>query len=82
MFSKIYQSSLQLVSQSDYLEAIKGTAGLSCTAQFLNYERNYEWLINYHGHIGKDQLAQNGQGMVLGIQTVETGVLAGLSQVL
>ncbi len=26
----------------------------------------------------KDQLAQNGQGIVLGIQTVETGVFGGI----
>lgn len=31
----------------------KGTAGLAALLRFLNYERNYEWLINYHGHIGK-----------------------------
>ncbi len=34
-------------------------------------------LLTITGTLAKDQLAQNGQGMVLGIQTVETGVFDG-----
>ncbi len=35
-------------------------------------------LLTITGTLAKDQLAQNGQGMVLGIQTVETGVFGGI----
>ena len=78
MFSKIYQSSLQLVSQSGLSRSDKGTAGLAALLGFLIMNATMNGLLTITGTLAKDQLAQNGQGMVLGIQTVETGVFGGI----
>ena len=60
----------------------KGTVGLAALLGFLIMNATMNGLLTITGTLAKDQLAQNGQGMVLGIQTVETGVFGGLSQVL
>lgn len=52
----------------------KGTAGLAALLGFLIMNATMNGLLTITGTLAKDQLAQNGQGMVLGIQTVETGV--------
>ena len=54
----------------------KGTVGLAALLGFLIMNATMNGLLTITGTLAKDQLAQNGQGMVLGIQTVETGVLA------
>ena len=78
MFSKIYQSSLQLVSQIGLSRSDKGTAGLAALLGFLIMNATMNGLLTITGTLAKDQLAQNGQGIVLGIQTVETGVFGGI----
>ncbi len=50
----------------------------SCAARFLNYERNYEWLINYHWHIGKRSACTKWTRHGAAVQTVETGVFGGI----
>ena len=60
----------------------KGTVGLAALLGFLIMNATMNGLLTITGTLAKDQLAQNGQGMVLGIQTVETGVLAGLSGIM
>ncbi len=52
----------------------KGTAGLAALLGFLIMNATMNGLLTITGTLAKDQLAQNGQGMVLGIQTVETSV--------
>ncbi len=66
------------MSQSDYLRSDKGTAGLAALLGFLIMNATMNGLLTITGTLAKDQLAQNGQGMVLGIQTVETGVFGGI----
>ncbi|PWZ64721.1 PTS glucose transporter subunit IIB, partial [Staphylococcus pseudintermedius] len=56
----------------------KGTAGLAALLGFLIMNATMNGLLTITGTLVKDQLAQNGQGMVLGIQTVETGVFGGI----
>ncbi|HCZ7907359.1 TPA: PTS transporter subunit EIIC [Staphylococcus aureus] len=56
----------------------KGTAGLAALLGFLIMNATMNGLLTITGTLAKDQLAQNGQGMVLGIQTVETGVFGGI----
>lgn len=56
----------------------KGTAGLAALLGFLIMNATMNGLLTITGTLAKDQLAQNGQGIVLGIQTVETGVFGGI----
>ncbi|UMT80860.1 PTS transporter subunit EIIC [Staphylococcus roterodami] len=56
----------------------KGTAGLAALLGFLIMNATMNGLLTITGTLAKDQLAQSGQGMVLGIQTVETGVFGGI----
>ncbi|WP_460993941.1 PTS transporter subunit EIIC, partial [Staphylococcus aureus] len=54
------------------------TAGLAALLGFLIMNAIMHGLLTITGTLAKDQLAQKGQGMELGIQTVENGVLGGI----
>lgn len=53
----------------------KGTAGLAAMLGFLIMNASMNGLLTITGTLAKDNLAEVGQSMVLGIQTVETGVI-------
>ncbi|MEB8098252.1 glucose-specific PTS transporter subunit IIBC [Staphylococcus xylosus] len=56
----------------------KGTAGLAAMLGFLIMNASMNGLLTITGTLAKDNLAEVGQSMVLGIQTVETGVFGGI----
>ncbi|WP_409327633.1 glucose-specific PTS transporter subunit IIBC [Staphylococcus pseudoxylosus] len=56
----------------------KGTAGLAAMLGFLIMNSSMNGLLTITGTLAKDNLAEVGQSMVLGIQTVETGVFGGI----
>lgn len=59
--------------------ADKGTAGLAAMLGFLIMNATMSGLLTITEQVAApDQLAKAGQGMVLGIQTVETGVFGGI----
>ncbi|WP_044642440.1 maltose/glucose-specific PTS transporter subunit IIC [Risungbinella massiliensis] len=56
----------------------KGTAGLAALLGYLVMNATINALLNITGKLAEsDQLAQAGQGMILGIQSLETGVFGG-----
>lgn len=56
----------------------KGTAGLAAVLAFLVMNSTIGSLLKITGTLAKDNLAGAGQGMALGIQTLETGVFGGV----
>ncbi|PHK49955.1 glucose-specific PTS transporter subunit IIBC [Staphylococcus edaphicus] len=56
----------------------KGTAGLAAMLGFLIMNASMNGLLTITGTLAKVNLAEEGQSMVLGIQTVETGVFGGI----
>lgn len=57
----------------------KGTAGLAALLGFLIMNATMNALLTINDHLAvTEELAKKGQGMVLGIQTVETGVFGGI----
>jgi len=56
----------------------KGTAGLAAMLGFLIMNASMNGLLTISGTLAKDNLTEVGQSMVLGIQTVETGVFGGI----
>ena len=56
----------------------KGTAGLAAVLAFLVMNSTVGSLLKITGTLAKDNLAGAGQGMALGIQTLETGVFGGV----
>ena len=57
----------------------KGTAGLSAVLAFLVVNSTMNAMLKITGTLAKDNLAGVGQGMSLGIQTLETGVFGGVT---
>ncbi len=57
----------------------KGTAGLSAALALLVMNSTIHSLLQITGTLAKDNLAGAGQGMALGIQTLETGVFGGVA---
>lgn len=57
---------------------IKGTAGLAAMLGFLIMNASMNGLLTITDTLAKGNLAEEGQSMVLGIQTVETGVFGGI----
>lgn len=57
---------------------IKGTAGLAAMLGFLIMNASMNGLLTIADTLAKGNLAEEGQSMVLGIQTVETGVFGGI----
>ena len=56
----------------------KGTAGLAAMLGFLIMNASMNGLLNISDTLAKSNLPEHGQSMVLGIQTVETGVFGGI----
>lgn len=56
----------------------KGTAGLAAMLGFLIMNASMNGLLTITDTLAKDNLAESGQSMVLGIQTIETGVFGGI----
>src|SRR5699024_45086 len=56
----------------------KGTAGLAAMLGFLIMNASMNGLLTITETLAKGNLAEEGQSMVLGIQTVETGVFGGI----
>lgn len=56
----------------------KGTAGLAALLSFLVMNASIHSLLKITGALAKENLAGAGQGMILGIQTLETGVFGGV----
>jgi PTS system maltose and glucose-specific IIC component len=56
----------------------KGTAGLAAVLAFLVMNSTINALLQITGTLAKDNLAGVGQGMSLGVQTLETGVFGGV----
>ncbi|MBR1553283.1 MAG: PTS transporter subunit EIIC, partial [Schwartzia sp.] len=57
----------------------KGTAGLSAALALLVMNATINALLKITGTLAPDNLAKVGQGMSLGIQTLETGVFGGVA---
>ncbi|WP_217504794.1 maltose/glucose-specific PTS transporter subunit IIC [Paenibacillus taichungensis] len=58
--------------------ADKGTAGLAAGLAYLVMNASINAMLVNSGKLAADHLASAGQGMVLGIQTLQTGVLGGI----
>lgn len=58
--------------------ADKGTAGLAAGLSYLVMNASINAMLVNTGRLAEDNLAGAGQGMVLGIQTLQTGVLGGI----
>ncbi|WP_397333717.1 maltose/glucose-specific PTS transporter subunit IIC [Paenibacillus taichungensis] len=58
--------------------ADKGTAGLAAGLAYLVMNASINAMLVNSGKLAADHLAGAGQGMVLGIQTLQTGVLGGI----
>jgi PTS system maltose and glucose-specific IIC component len=56
----------------------KGTAGLAAMLGFLIMNASMNGLLNITDTLAKSNLPEHGQSMVLGIQSVETGVFGGI----
>ncbi len=56
----------------------KGTAGLAALLSFLVMNASIHSLLKITGTLAKGNLAGAGQGVILGIQTLETGVFGGV----
>ena len=56
----------------------KGTAGLSAVLALLVMNSTINVILKITGTLAKDNLAGVGQGMALGVQTLETGVFGGV----
>jgi len=56
----------------------KGTAGLAAMIGYFVMNSTISALLSITGKIAKDNLAGAGQGMAVGIQTLETGVFGGI----
>lgn len=56
----------------------KGTAGLAALIGFLVMNATINAILTITGDLAKDNLTAVGQSMVLGIQTIETGVFGGI----
>ena len=57
----------------------KGTAGLSAALALLVMNSTINAMLKITGTLAEDNLASVGQGMALGIQTLETGVFGGVA---
>ena len=57
----------------------KGTAGLSAALALLVMNATINAMLKINGTLAEDNLASVGQGMALGIQTLETGVFGGVA---
>ncbi len=57
----------------------KGTAGLSAVLSLLVMNSTINAMLKITGTLAKDNLVGVGQGMALGIQTLETGVFGGIA---
>ena len=57
----------------------KGTAGLSAVLSLLVMNSTINAMLKITGTLAKDNLVGAGQGMTLGIQTLETGVFGGVA---
>lgn len=57
----------------------KGTAGLSAVLSLLVMNSTINAMLKITGTLAKDNLVGAGQGMALGIQTLETGVFGGVA---
>ncbi|GGB60775.1 PTS glucose transporter subunit IIB [Virgibacillus dakarensis] len=56
----------------------KGTAGLAAMLGYLVMNATINAMLNITGKLAEDNLAEVGQGMILGIQSLETGVFGGV----
>jgi PTS system maltose and glucose-specific IIC component len=56
----------------------KGTAGLAAFIAYIVMNATINAVLNITGHLAIDNIMEAGQGMTLGIQTLETGVLGGI----
>ncbi|NEZ46428.1 PTS glucose transporter subunit IIB [Clostridium niameyense] len=56
----------------------KGTAGLAAVLSYLVMNTSIKALLVVTGKLAEDNIAAVGQGMALGVQTLETGVLGGI----
>jgi PTS system maltose and glucose-specific IIC component len=56
----------------------KGTAGLAAMIGYFVMNSSIHALLSITGQLAKDNLAGAGQGMAVGIQTLETGVFGGI----
>lgn len=56
----------------------KGTAGLAAVLGFLVMHATINAMLIITGKLAEDNIAEVGQGMVLGIQSLETGVFGGV----
>lgn len=56
----------------------KGTVGLAAALAYLVMNASINAMLANSGQLVADQLAASGQGMVLGIQSLQTGVLGGI----
>ncbi|MBM7586285.1 PTS system maltose and glucose-specific IIC component [Bacillus pakistanensis] len=56
----------------------KGTAGLAAMIGFFVMNSTISALLSITGNLAKENLAGAGQGMAVGIQTLETGVFGGI----
>ncbi|GAA0485691.1 maltose/glucose-specific PTS transporter subunit IIC [Salinibacillus aidingensis] len=56
----------------------KGTAGLAAVMGFLVMHATINAMLSITGKLAEDSIAEAGQGMVLGIQSLETGVFGGV----
>src|SRR5699024_8254161 len=56
----------------------KGTAGLAAVFGYLVMNATINAILDFTGNLAEGDLAPQGQGMALGIQTLETGVFGGV----
>lgn len=56
----------------------KGTAGLAAVLGYLVMNATINAMLKITGELAEDNLAEAGQGMLLGIQSLETGVFGGV----
>ncbi|MET3699729.1 PTS system IIB component (Glc family) /PTS system IIC component (Glc family) [Bacillus oleivorans] len=56
----------------------KGTAALAAVLGYLVMNATINAMLNITGNLAQENLAQVGQGTILGIQTLETGVFGGV----
>src|SRR5699024_5756605 len=56
----------------------KGTAGLAAVIGYLVMNATINAMLQITGQLAEDNLAEVGQGMVLGVQSLETGVFGGV----
>ncbi|WP_096185656.1 PTS transporter subunit EIIC [Evansella halocellulosilytica] len=56
----------------------KGTAGLAAMLGYLVMNTTMNAMLQITGNLAEDNIAEVGQGMILGIQSLETGVFGGV----